>query len=404
MICGKLPLFERKAQLKKIIAETDIQFSESFEVDGKEMYQARLQDRSRRRRLKGPRQPLQFGSQQRLGQENMRAARDAADRRASRSTARSSTASISARRKGDELIYAGKVDHGFTPHRQRICRPAKAADPENAALQQEDRAPRHLGRARRCWPRSSTGQSRPKARCGIRSSRACGRTCNEPSESGLLRWAEVAIIGSKATGSVSRQLLAIRALCFSFSRPCARADKAPAGTRVGALALSCFNCVWHVQGMETDMRRWIYMTGITLSLAVFGAAGPAGALPGGFLPTAVPTNVEQVQFFFGGRNYCWYDDGWQGPGFYWCGYAWRRGIGWGGGAGWHGWHGGHRGGHGGHIGIGGGERRGVTVHGGGARMGGGAVGIGGGHGGGHRGGGGHGGGHGGGRGGSGGHH
>jgi len=34
----KLPLFERKALLKKIIAETDIQFSESFEVDGSEMY------------------------------------------------------------------------------------------------------------------------------------------------------------------------------------------------------------------------------------------------------------------------------------------------------------------------------------------------------------------------------
>jgi bifunctional non-homologous end joining protein LigD len=32
----KLPLFERKAH--KIIAETDIQFSESFEVDGLEMY------------------------------------------------------------------------------------------------------------------------------------------------------------------------------------------------------------------------------------------------------------------------------------------------------------------------------------------------------------------------------
>jgi bifunctional non-homologous end joining protein LigD len=35
----KLPLFERKALLKKIIAETDIQFSESFEVDGSEMYE-----------------------------------------------------------------------------------------------------------------------------------------------------------------------------------------------------------------------------------------------------------------------------------------------------------------------------------------------------------------------------
>ena len=34
----KLPLVERKAHLKKLIAETDIQFSESFEVDGPEMF------------------------------------------------------------------------------------------------------------------------------------------------------------------------------------------------------------------------------------------------------------------------------------------------------------------------------------------------------------------------------
>lgn len=34
----KLPLIERKAQLKKIIADTDIQFSENFEVDGSEIY------------------------------------------------------------------------------------------------------------------------------------------------------------------------------------------------------------------------------------------------------------------------------------------------------------------------------------------------------------------------------
>src|SRR6202163_3923534 len=34
----KLPLMERKAQLKKIIADTDVQFRESFEVDGREMF------------------------------------------------------------------------------------------------------------------------------------------------------------------------------------------------------------------------------------------------------------------------------------------------------------------------------------------------------------------------------
>jgi hypothetical protein len=48
--------------------------------------------------------------------------------------------------------------------------------------------------------------------------------------------------------------------------------------------------------------------------------------------------VEKAQVFvWHGRRYCWYDDGWQGPGFYWCGYAKRHGLGWGGGAGWHGW-------------------------------------------------------------------
>ena len=48
--------------------------------------------------------------------------------------------------------------------------------------------------------------------------------------------------------------------------------------------------------------------------------------------------VEKAQVFvWHGRRYCWYDDGWQGPGFYRCGYARRHGLGWGGGAGWHGW-------------------------------------------------------------------
>jgi bifunctional non-homologous end joining protein LigD len=34
----KLPLIERKAHLKKLITGTDIQFSDSFEVDGPDMY------------------------------------------------------------------------------------------------------------------------------------------------------------------------------------------------------------------------------------------------------------------------------------------------------------------------------------------------------------------------------
>ena len=49
------------------------------------------------------------------------------------------------------------------------------------------------------------------------------------------------------------------------------------------------------------------------------------------------TGIEKTQYVWGGRNYCWYDNGWRGPGWYWCGYAWRSGLGWGGGFGWRGW-------------------------------------------------------------------
>jgi len=56
--------------------------------------------------------------------------------------------------------------------------------------------------------------------------------------------------------------------------------------------------------------------------------------------------LEKTQLFiFGGRHYCFYLDGWHGPGWYWCGYAWRRGFGWGGPRGWHGWHPGRPGPH-----------------------------------------------------------
>ncbi len=60
--------------------------------------------------------------------------------------------------------------------------------------------------------------------------------------------------------------------------------------------------------------------------------------------------VERAQFIWLGRNYCWYDDGWNGPGWYWCDQYLTPGIGWGGGYGWHHWRGGHAGGgHAGHA-------------------------------------------------------
>ena len=62
----------------------------------------------------------------------------------------------------------------------------------------------------------------------------------------------------------------------------------------------------------------------------FGAFAPAASL-------AETSPVENVQFVWGGHNYCWYASAWRGPGWYRCGFAWRRGLGWGGGAGWHNW-------------------------------------------------------------------
>lgn len=80
--------------------------------------------------------------------------------------------------------------------------------------------------------------------------------------------------------------------------------------------------------------------------------------------TAPAAPIEPVQYYYpypgatpyayGGYNYCWYPNGWRGPGWYWCGYAWRSGYGWGGpwawgwGHGWgRGWGWGHGGWHGG---------------------------------------------------------
>jgi hypothetical protein len=49
-------------------------------------------------------------------------------------------------------------------------------------------------------------------------------------------------------------------------------------------------------------------------------------------------SASAIDFVFGGHRHCWYDDGWHGPGFYWCGYGHRQGRGWGGPEGYRGWH------------------------------------------------------------------
>jgi hypothetical protein len=85
------------------------------------------------------------------------------------------------------------------------------------------------------------------------------------------------------------------------------------------------------------------LAGVPIMGASVGAA-PIVA-PGAIRAAADDLNVvETVQFIWLGHDYCWFDDGWNGPGWYWCDYGGRVGVGWGGGYGWHNWRGGHPGG------------------------------------------------------------
>jgi hypothetical protein len=73
-------------------------------------------------------------------------------------------------------------------------------------------------------------------------------------------------------------------------------------------------------------------TTFTVPAQAVGLSAQLGAAANDF------NDVEQAQYIYGGRNYCWYPAGWHGAGWYWCGYAARVGFGWGGPVGWRGWH------------------------------------------------------------------
>src|SRR5215813_13694562 len=92
---------------------------------------------------------------------------------------------------------------------------------------------------------------------------------------------------------------------------------------------------------EEEMRK-LCMT-LIATLAVMGAMTGVRSHAAVIDPNALRTAadelaaVETVGFFWGGRRYCWYPTGWRGPGWYQCGFRWRRGFGWGGPLGWRGW-------------------------------------------------------------------
>jgi bifunctional non-homologous end joining protein LigD len=108
----KVPLEERKSLLKKLIAKTAIQFSESFDVDGPEMYQhaCSVGLEGVVSKVRDSRYPSGRGNdwvkktcQQR---ETLPIAGFALK-------ANKFDGIYLGRRKGSDLVYAGKVDHGF---------------------------------------------------------------------------------------------------------------------------------------------------------------------------------------------------------------------------------------------------------------------------------------------------
>jgi hypothetical protein len=85
--------------------------------------------------------------------------------------------------------------------------------------------------------------------------------------------------------------------------------------------------------------------GVTLIESALAA--PAG-LPDGVRTAIDRLNIIEAVHMWNDQSYCWYDEGWNGAGWYLCGYEKRRNYGWGGPYGWHGWGmmmGGHHMGH-----------------------------------------------------------
>jgi bifunctional non-homologous end joining protein LigD len=108
----KLPLIERKALLKKLVADTDVQFSESFEVDGQEMFKHACGVG-----LEGVVSKVR-DSRYRSGRSNDWVKKACAQREtlpiAGFALKENKFDGIYlGRHKGKDLVYAGKVDHGF---------------------------------------------------------------------------------------------------------------------------------------------------------------------------------------------------------------------------------------------------------------------------------------------------
>jgi hypothetical protein len=85
---------------------------------------------------------------------------------------------------------------------------------------------------------------------------------------------------------------------------------------------------------------------VTAMAAIAGAtmaSGSAGAMTLG-AANSVRAAADSIAltdhvaiYVYEGRRFCFYPDGWHGPGWYRCGFRTRVGLGWGGPVGWQGW-------------------------------------------------------------------
>jgi hypothetical protein len=94
---------------------------------------------------------------------------------------------------------------------------------------------------------------------------------------------------------------------------------------------------------DLTMRKLLFVLASTATLGLADVAA-SHAMPlsagGNAIKDAADSAdlVEQTALYVvRGRRYCFYFDGWHGPGWYRCGFAWRQGLGWGGVYGWMGW-------------------------------------------------------------------
>jgi ATP-dependent DNA ligase len=82
-----------------------------------------------------------------------------------------------ARQKGNELFYAGKVDHGFDPASAKDFQARlKPLIRRTQPFSKGSRIAKY-GSNHHCLRKSNIGRSQPREKCAIRFSKACGRTC-----------------------------------------------------------------------------------------------------------------------------------------------------------------------------------------------------------------------------------